>query len=156
MVDGTADHNKPIRIGGHFWGCCSKMGVSTETYNWEGKEDFESEVVEVVEVEKKVDIVEAEKENTHRNIPVKRPKQALNVKQEMKVCISELAVSNMIWVPKQLYDIVRAEMDRKYPFGWCGIQYNTAIDLVCNTRKPAWGCNIHDREYTILYADGRQ
>jgi hypothetical protein len=74
--------------------------------------------------------------NAHPNIPAKRPKQALNVKQEMKVNISELAVSNIMWVPKQLYDndIVRAEMDRKYPSGWCGTQYNTAIDLVCNTR----------------------
>ena len=59
MVDGKADHNNPIRIGRHSQGCCSKMGISTETDYWEGTEDFASEVVEVevVDVEKELDIV---------------------------------------------------------------------------------------------------
>ena len=128
MVDEIADTNNPIRIGRHSRGCCFKMGVNTDSYEWEGKEDFEP-------VSKGVEVVEAEKENLHPNIPVKRPKQALDVKQEMKIRISVLAVSNMKWLPKQVYDTCRAEIDKKYPSGWCVIQYNTAIDLVCNTRR---------------------
>jgi hypothetical protein len=96
------------------------MGVNTDSYEWEGKEDFEPV---------------AEKENSHPNIPVKRPKQVLDVKQEMKIRVSIFAVSNMTWLPKQVYDTCRAEIDEKYPSGWCGIQYNTAINLVCNSRR---------------------
>jgi hypothetical protein len=128
LVDGKADTDNPIRIGTHSWGCCFKVGVNTESYEWKGKEDSGP-------VSKVVKVVEAEKENSHPNIPVKRPKQGLDVKQEMKICISVLAVSNMTWLPKQVYDTCRAEIDKKYLSGWCGIQYNTAIDLVCNTRR---------------------
>jgi len=101
--------------------------INTELYEWEGKEDFEP-------VSKVVEVVEAEKENSP-NIPVKRPKQARDVKQEMKICISVLAVSKMTWLLKQVHDTCRAEIDKKYPSGWCGIQYNSAIVNVCNTRR---------------------
>ncbi len=87
------------------------MGVNTESYEWEGKEDFGP-------VSKVVEVFEVEKENLHPNIPVKRPKQGLDVKQEMKICISVLAVSNMPWLPKQVYDTCRAEIDKKYLSGW--------------------------------------
>ena len=144
LVDGIADTNNPIRIGRHSRGCCFKMGVNTELYEWEGKEDFEP-------VSKVVEVVEVEKENSHPNIPMKRPKQALDVKQEMKICISVLAVSNMTWLLKQVYDTCRADIDEKYPSGWCGIQYNTVIDLIRNTRRQLnFGDAISTVENTTL------
>ena len=38
LVSGVADTSDPIRIGIHSRGCCVKMGVDTESYEWEGKE----------------------------------------------------------------------------------------------------------------------
>ena len=143
LVSGVLDTSDPIRIGMHSRGCCVKMGVDTESYEWEGKEAWSQEEI-CGPVTMSVESSEAEKENLHPNIPAKRPKQALDVKEEMKIRISFLAVSNMTWLPKQVYDTCRAEIDEKYPSGWCGIQYNSAIDLVRNTRRQLnWGCYIH-------------
>ena len=141
MVEGKADTNNPIRIGRHSRSCCFKISVNAELYEWEGKEDFEP-------VSKLVEVVEAKKENSHPNIPVKRPKQALDVRQEMKIRISVLAVSNMTWLLKQVYDTCRGEIDKKYLSGWCGIQYNTAIDLVCNTNTRRQ-LNFGDAVFTV-------
>ena len=38
LVSGVADTSDPIRIGMHSRGCCVKMGLDTESYEWEGKE----------------------------------------------------------------------------------------------------------------------
>ena len=119
------------------------MSVNAELYEWEGKEDFEP-------VSKLVEVVEAKKENSHPNIPVKRPKLALDVRQEMKIRISVLDVSNMTWHLKQVYDTHRAEIDKKYLSGWCGIQYNTAIDL---RRQLNFGDAVFTVENTPNYCD---
>jgi hypothetical protein len=64
------------------------MGVDTESYEWEGKEAWSPK--EIGGPVAMVESSEAEKENLHPNIPAKRPKQALDVKEEMKIRISVL------------------------------------------------------------------
>ena len=88
LVSGVADTSDPIRIGMHSQGCCVKMGLDTESYEWEGEAWSPKEIGGPVAM---VESSEAEKENLHPNIPAKRPKQALDVKEEMKICISVLA-----------------------------------------------------------------
>ena len=64
----------------------------------------------------------------------------------MSIRISALAVSNMTWLPKQVHDTCRTEIDQKYPSGWSGIVYQSAIDLVCNTRRQL---NFEDAISTV-------
>ena len=64
----------------------------------------------------------------------------------MSIRISALAVSNMTWLPKQVYDTCRTEIDQKYPLGWSGIVYQSAIDLVHNTRRQL---NFGDAIFTV-------
>ena len=57
----------------------------------------------------------------------------------------------MTWLPKQVYDTCRTEIDQKYPSGWSGIVYQSVIDLVRNTRRQLnFGDAISTVENTTL------
>ena len=129
LVSGVADTSNPIRIGMHSRGCCVKMGVDTESYEWEGKEVWSPKEigwpVNLLKWRRRIRILTFLRRDLNR----------LDVKEEMKIRISVLAVSNMTRLPKQVHDTCRSEIDQKYVSGWSGIVYQSAIDLVRNTRR---------------------
>jgi hypothetical protein len=58
-----------------------------------------------------------------------------NVKEDMCLRMIVLSTQSLRWTPGMVYDACRAEIDKKFPLGWTGLQKLHAVEIVRNSRN---------------------
>lgn len=140
MIDGAVDTDHAHFHGKHSRGCCVKSGVDPNTYDYEGKAEELCDVADEIENDPNAMVLD------HEPVAKKQARRAIDCQEEMKTRIVDLVNSEHSLPPKTIHDMVRKEMDLKYPMGHIPLRVETAINLVKNTKA---GMNIGDKISTV-------
>ncbi len=149
IVDGKVRYDQLYEIGAHTKGCCEQVGRDVEEYEYYNKPKQLQTSLEGGDVDG--DVVD--------DAGVIKEESMVNVTQEMYMRTRELATDPNLRTkgPKDIWPIIKDEMDIKYPSStgllWHGMLRDQVTRLVSHTRNElGMGNSVSTIENTLEYS----